>query len=552
MFLTRYPPVRKFVDEVKRLAKLANSSHRRLKRELQVKRDSVDRMLATLARESSERFEGEILIDAQYDNPNYWLRTSLLRAALGLAYGKEIGLLGEYRQTECSRTMRILGIAKQRQYSEIRIDRKAIRNLSRKLIRSARSADDVLKWKLPETVPATMIYDGILKRQRLPMIDVHRHDFLHLVEEGLKGIALAKQLLDEHDFKLVVISHPFHFIYGPIAWQALQRGIPVVLPFGLFGVNRMMRMKSPEDLSAFYDCPSRAEMDNLPDHRSNSLATIGKQYLARRFGGKADDLAAVYAYQRRNGVTSRDQICRRFGWDPTKPIVGFYASNWFDWPHQLGMSQFRDFLDWTEVTFGVAQAHTDVNWLFKSHPCEEWFGGVSLASILDQFDNPPHIAMADEAWNNTAVMKSIDALITYHGTAGIECASLGKPVLVPDRGKYDDCGFVKVAQDRADYLRLLKTEWWRDMDLQDYQRRAEIFAGWWFCAPDWQGEFILADDPHGNALYDIIPGLLERNTSVVTREIEHLRDWFYSGHAYSHKYKMMQADDFTLTNVGLK
>jgi len=549
MFLTRYSAIRRAVDGFRHIAKLASSSGRRSIRELQAKRDKVDGMLAELARASSGRFDGEILIDAQYDNPNYWLRVSLLRAALGLSYGKETGLLGEFRKKECSRTMGILGIGKQHEYLAIKVDRRAIRSLSQELVSSARSADDILKWKLPENVPAVMIYDGILKRQRLATIDVRRRDFPKLVEEGLLGIARAKRLLDEHEFKLVVISHPVHFTYGPIAWQALQRGIPVVLPFGLFGMIRMTHMQRPEDLFTFYDRPTREEMDTLPGKRALALAAIGKQYLAGRFGGKADDLASVYAYQRRVEAISRAEICRRFGWDPAKPIVGFYAANWYDWPHQLGMSQFRDFLDWTEATFDTARTNTDVNWLFKPHPCEEWFGGISLTSILDQYGHPRHIAVADAHWNNAAVMRSIDALITYHGTAGVEFASLGKPVLVPDKGKYDDCGFVKVARDRADYLRLLKTEWWHDMDLKDCQRRAEIFAGWWFCAPEWQGQFILADDPRGNAHYDIIPGLLSENASVVTRETEHLKAWYHSGHAYSHTCKMMQADAFMLTNV---
>lgn len=550
MFLTRYAAVRKARDEFRRIAHLASRSNRRSIRELRAKRDRVDVRFAELARESPERFDGEVLIDAQFDNPNYWLRVSLLRAALGLAYGKETGLLGEFRQAECSRTMRILGIREQKRLPTIPVDRKAVRKLSRELARSARSSDDILGWKLPENIPAAMIYDGILKRQRLATIDVGRSDFPALVEEGLMGIARAKQLLDEHDFRLIVISHPVHFTYGPIAWQALQRGIPVVLPFGLFGVIRMTHMRHPRDLFAFYDRPTRVEMDALPRQRARLLADVGREYLASRFGGKADDLASVYAYQRRAEATSRAEMCRRFGWDPAKPIVGFYGANWYDWPHQLGMSQFRDFLDWTEATFAAARAHTDVNWLFKPHPCEEWFGGISLASTVGQYGHAPHIAVADLRWNNTAVMNSIDALITYHGTAGIEFASLGKPVLVPDRGKYDDCGFVKVARDRAEYLRVLRTEWWRDMDLQECRERAEVFAGWWFCAPAWQGQFILADDPRGNALYDVIPGLLDHNASVVACEIRHLKAWYHSGHAYSHTYKMMQADAFKLTNVG--
>jgi hypothetical protein len=247
---------------------------------------------------------------------------------------------------------------------------------------------------------------------------------------------------------------------------------------------------------------------------------------------------------------SRDDICCRFGWDPAKPIVGFYASNWYDWPHQLGMTQFRDFLDWTEATFQAAAKNSSVNWLFKPHPCEDWFGGVTLVDILARMNGAAHIGVADKNWNNTAVMRALDALVTYHGTAGIEFASLGKPVLVPDRGKYEDCGFVRVAANRADYLGLLQRPWWQGMDMADCRCRAEIFAGWWFCAPDWQKGFILPDDSRQNALYDIIPSLINNHREEMLREVLHLREWIASGHRYSHTYKMMHADAYRLTNVG--
>lgn len=549
MFLTRHPGVRDAVDAVILSWRRYNPSGRKAFAAVQAKRDRVNAMLADLARASTERFSGEVLIDSQWYNPNYWLRVSLLRAALGLAYADEVGLLGKYRRDECVRTMTDLGIRRIRRHADIAIDKAAIRRRARDLVAATRSAEDVLDWELPEGVPAAMVYDGILKRQRLATLDVRRGDFRRLVEEGLVGIARAKRILDEHDFRLVVISHPFNFTYGTIAHQALARGIPVVLPFGLFGVVRMTHFHEPADLTTFYDRPRRSEMDALPAARAEAMRDVGQRYLAGRFGGKADDLASVYAFQKRTAGIDRDGICRRFGWDPGKPIVGMYTSNWFDWPHQLGMTQFRDFLDWTEQTFRVASQNASVNWLFKPHPCEEWFGGVSLATMMREMGTAAHVGIADTTWNNTAVMGALDALVTYHGTAGIEFASLGKPVLLPDRGKYDDCGFAKMARGRADYLDLLTRRWWDDMDLDDCRRRAEIFAGWWFCAPTWQGDFILGDDARIDALYDLIPGLIENNRNVVAREIEHLRDWYRSGHPYSHTYKMMHADAFKLTNV---
>ncbi|CAN0485708.1 unnamed protein product, partial [Phaeothamnion confervicola] len=203
--------------------------------------------------------------------------------------------------------------------------------------------------------------------------------------------------------------------------------------------------------------------------------------------GRTDDLAALYAFRRSPDRVDRRAICTHFGWDPAKPLVALYASNWFDWPHQLGMRNFRDFLDWIEVSFAAARANGAVNWLFKPHPAEDWFGGIGLAEIMRRVGAAPNVGVSSKAWNNAAVMESIDALVTYHGTAGIELAAQGKPVMLPDRGKYHGAGFAQVADSRADYVARLSGEWWRNWDAETARRRAEIYAGWWFCTTDWQG-----------------------------------------------------------------
>jgi hypothetical protein len=547
--LTRFPAVRRTVNLIREGLRLIRPTGRRQVRELRAKRHFTDERLAELCGKPDNPFAGDVLVDAQWDNPNYWLRLSLLRAAIGLPNAREVGILGKYARTVCARTLSTFGVREQVVFDHIPFEASAVRKEAERLVAATRSAGDILDWALPDLVPGHIVYDGILKRQRLASVDISRNDFLPLVIEALTSIHQGRYLLDRHDFKLAVISHPIGFTCGILAHQALIRRIPVLLPFGLFGVLRFTHMTRPEDLTAFYDRPTRKEMESLTPARADALRVIGQRYLARRFQGHADDLASVYAYRLNQSVVGRNDICQKFGWDPAKPIVAFYASNWFDWPHQLGMTQFRDFLDWTEASFAAAASNSSVNWLFKPHPCEDWFGGISLDKILARLDCPSHIGIADKRWNNTSVMEGADALVTYHGTAGIEFAALGKPVLVPDRGKYDDCGFVKVARNRNDYLQLLASRWWDDMDVAECKVLAEVFSGWWFCAPAWQGQFVLSDDSRQHALYDSIPTLLSNNINVVHEEIRQLADWYASGHRYSHTWKMMHSDTFQLTNV---
>jgi len=501
-----------------------------------------------LAASADTKFQGRILIDGSFDNPNYWLRFSFVRAALGLKYGREIGLLGRYRRDQVCATFRHFGVEGLVSFPDVPVSADA-RRLADELVDATRTADDVLAWSLPEGFPAMMVYDGILKRQRLTAVDVRRADFRQHVREAIESIERARRVIEDRSYDLVIISHPFNFLCGGVAWCALKHDIPVLLPFGAFGTMRITRFDRPEELFSFYDRPTAVDFATAVPAKLAALEDVGRQYIDARLGGQADDLASIYAFRKSGERINRAVLGAKFGWDPTKPIVAVYASNWFDWPHQLGMSQFRDFLDWTETTFEAARLNDNVNWLFKPHPAEDWFGGASLSSIMARIGTAPHVALAEEAWNNASVMQTVDALVTYHGTAGIEFASRGKPVLIPDRGKYDDIGFAKVAGSRQDYIDLLATEWWQGIDLARAEQLANTFAGWWLCAPDWQADMLLEDDPRQDAIYPSIPAMLDQHADVVAREITHLRDWFATGRRFSHTYKMALAERYRLTNV---
>ena len=104
-------------------------------------------------------------------------------------------------------------------------------------------------------------------------------------------------------------------------------------------------------------------------------------YLSARLEGRADDTAAVVSFSQRKDEIDRENLFRRFGWDPKKPVVAVYASNYFDFPHKSGMSRFRDFEDWIVTTHAVAKVTPAFNWLFKAHPLDERFGGVTLTDI---------------------------------------------------------------------------------------------------------------------------------------------------------------------------
>lgn len=511
-------------------------------------RDRAEQLMADLPSCGPDA-SGTVLIDGLFDNPNYWYRVALLRAALGLGRGREIGLLGPFNTKAVRRTFAAFGIDEVIDHRRQAPDRRRMKPAARKLLSGTRRPADILDWELPDDLPGEFVYDGLLKRQRSAEVDLSDPDLEGYVVDALCGIAAARRILDTYDFDLLILSHTINFTWGPLLWLAVSRGIPVIVPFGIFGVQHFVRMQSRDDIHELFDQFDEGVIDDLPPDRAARLSKIGHRYMTLRGSGKTDDIQAEYAFRRNRQPIDRDALAARFGWDAEKPIVAFYASHWFDWPHRVGMRHFTDFADWTRASMDVARRNTDVNWLVRPHPLEERFGGAVLSDVIDRTDLPPHIRLDDGDWTSSAVLRAVDALVTYHGTAGVEFAAMGKPVLLPDRGKFDRCGFALVAKSRDQYLELLGKPWWRDIDIGAARHRALVYAGLFCSAPDWQGGLLNRDESLQDALYEDIAALLVDHRQALVRELDEIRDWSVSGESHYHGFRMLRADAFQLTNV---
>jgi hypothetical protein len=272
------------------------------------------------------------------------------------------------------------------------------------------------------------------------------------------------------------------------------------------------------------------------------MRAVGADYVARRLAGESKDPGAIFAYRDRTTEIDRASITADFAWDPTKPVVCVYGANWFDFPHSVEMKNFRDFQDWIEATLEVACSTPQVNWLFKAHPCDDWYPealGPSFGALIDAVD-APNVKLVPKTWNGHAIMRLIDGGITYFGTIGLELPSIGKPVLVADRGWYAEHGFVVWPGDRAAYLDALRRSWWQEFDSTEAKMRATEFVGWYFAVPEWQGDYIFPDDSEQELIYDGLPIFLERFEAEIVRETRLIRDWVADGHRFYQVYKMLE------------
>lgn len=490
---------------------------------------------------------GKTLIDGMWYNPNFWYRLTLLRAALGTAAGEEVGLLGEYSRGRSRGTFRSLGINSLRSFPDlVKAARSEAATLADRILADTRTADDILRWKLPMGFPAEMVYDGLLKFQRAAMVNIHDRNFRADTIEAIANCLAAERLIAEEKPSRVVLTHAVHLTYAAIGWAAMRQNIATVVLYGNYGVPRFFRLSSPADFFDWNNGPTASEIDAMDPKVGVELRAAGIDYLTRRFAGLTNDLGGQLAFGGKDEAIRRETMAARHGMKKDAPTIAVYASNWFDFPHSCGMTNFRDFRDWLEVTIAAAIETPSVNWIFKPHPADLWYGGTTLADLMPK-QMPPHVVAVPVEASGSDLKEFVDGMITVHSTGGLEYAASGKPVLLADRGWYDKSGIGVVATSRADYLKKLREPWWEQADPRA-RERSQILAATYFCTPLWQSPILLRDDSNLDALWADLDRVLDQ-TPELEKEIALIADWMARDLPRYHNYKMAHGGPYGLGNA---
>ena len=68
---------------------------------------------------------------------------------------------------------------------------------------------------------------------------------------------------------------------------------------------------------------------------------------------------------------SKEDLCKKFGWNIISPIGVLFAPVLTDGVFQTSWSLFRDNVTWLKETLNEIKKITDVNWLVRPHPHDE-------------------------------------------------------------------------------------------------------------------------------------------------------------------------------------
>jgi hypothetical protein len=254
------------------------------------------------------------------------------------------------------------------------------------------------------------------------------------------------------------MSHGIYVDWGPALHIARRRGIPVTAWKSSYLTSHFyfrpvvdpsridFKALSPETWeevkSAELTPRQNARLDKFFDDRYKKNISFDMRNRPKQFRSDLSELKAKYA--------------------PTdKPVwVVLSHINW-DSVSDFAPMAYASFDDWILDTIRQAIEVPDVQWLIKIHPVEAYDNpATGVQRLIERtFPSlPDHVRVipAEDDVSPANLFELMAGGVTVYGTAGLELALIGKPVIVAGEAHYGGMGFTHDALTPEAYRELLR------------------------------------------------------------------------------------------------
>ena len=153
----------------------------------------------------------------------------------------------------------------------------------------------------------------------------------------------------------------------------------------------------------------------------------------------------------------RTFACRRFGWDPAKPIVTVFAHAVSD-AVRSNKEIFDNLGDWFRQTVAFAAENPDVNWLFVDHPAQAFYDHTEMFERLTaEYGHLEHMAFTPSMkLSKNVIWSLVDYAVTVRGSVSNEYPAYGIPALQAGWSEWSHCGISRRADSQEEYWACLR------------------------------------------------------------------------------------------------
>lgn len=331
-----------------------------------------------------------------------------------------------------------------------------------RMLRCTKGMDDILALQMNGVYLGKIAYDTLLRVTGRGTVDKLSMLMFSLLVDGLGYQHYIEELFAQSTFDAVVQSEN-QFIPSAILWQvALQNNVTVLCREGLPRGFTLRRYDRPEEA---YVNKLRFDPDLLGRIRTvigEMPADLGRNAIEARFSSCLDNASAENG--RCDGAKteglSREGLCRRFGWDPMKPIVVVMSHMLIDGVFTDRWSLFRDNFLWLRRTLEAIVDIDHVNWIVRGHPADSHYSYDPRTTVEGECKRVaaqhPHVQFLSGNVSSSCLPGIVDVVLTTHGTAGLEYPCLGIPCVLGGESFYSGLGFTREPRTQEDYFEVLR------------------------------------------------------------------------------------------------
>lgn len=328
-------------------------------------------------------------------------------------------------------------------------------------------------WKLlkHDAMPiGQMVLSTYCRHNATGLIDPSRAGFRAMARtwavDICKAYDAARALFAKGDVGAAVFTETFIEEYGGFYYAALAADVDIIKTSGTVRDNAIVvqrRSYANERLhhAALTD-PAWEFVLKLPGYERISAAV--DQNFADRYGDK-------WLRSKRNqsctAIVSRQEGRVQLGIAEDRKVAVIFSHILYDALFHYGDELFQDYATWLAETVNIAVQNPQLDWFVKLHPSNLWRGEFQsvlggryeeekiIAEMVGEL--PAHVKLvhADTKISPYGWYQIADCGLCVRGTAGLEMACLGKPVITAGTGRYEGKGFTHDAGSVAEYRSIL-------------------------------------------------------------------------------------------------
>uniref|UniRef100_UPI00404792C4 capsular polysaccharide export protein, LipB/KpsS family n=1 Tax=Algoriphagus sp. TaxID=1872435 RepID=UPI00404792C4 len=318
-----------------------------------------------------------------------------------------------------------------------------------------RSPEDILNLHFDKIYVGDLIYDDILKWKGNATISKIDFNVYKNVARAYYYYQQYNSLFKKKSYRYYVCSHTVYSQYGLLCRIAIQYGADVI------ETSDIQMSHYPAYGPVAYPTYHEGIRTNILNEIkaqpfSSDIRQATLDSLEKRLNSQIKQTDVQKAYS--GHVYTKLELLNELNIEGDPTVVFILAHVFSDSPHTSAGMIHLDYYKWIEETIHVIQqSKTDgVVWVVKPHPSAALYKEEGMIDRMVENANYPLLKLCPITFNTKSIIDCADALITVHGTAGLEYACFSKPVILTGKPFYSQFGFTVEPVDSQEYYQVLQ------------------------------------------------------------------------------------------------